>query len=173
MGQPAGDPLSALVVRTEDRSRAAGIYGTIITAAVLASSGPRLPTDDLVASVVVTLLIYWVAEQYAELLGTHLGGGRVPTWHDVRAALASTWPMVSASFLPLLFLVLAWEAGASEQVAANVGLIVAVGLMILYAWLAGRAAQVRGLRLVIIAAVAAGLGLLMIVLKDIVILHLH
>ena len=40
------------------KSRAAGIYGAIITAAILDTAGNRLPTDALVIAVVVTLVVY-------------------------------------------------------------------------------------------------------------------
>lgn len=160
-------------VRSSGRRRAAGIYGTIITAAVIAATGVRLTTLALVFSVLVTLLVYWVAEEYAELLGEQLEAGRLPTWLEIRTALAATWPMVSASYLPLLALVLARWLGASPSAAANVGLVVAVMLMILYGWSAGRAARVDGKRLFVITSVAAALGLMMIVLKDVVLIHLH
>jgi Flp pilus assembly protein TadB len=160
-------------VRSSGRRRAAGIYGTIITAAVIAATGVRLTTLALVISVLVTLLVYWVAEEYAELLGEQLEAGRLPTWLEIRTALAATWPMVSASYVPLLALVLARWLGASPSAAANVGLVVAVMLMILYGWSAGRAARVDGKRLFVITSVAAALGLMMIVLKDVVLIHLH
>jgi Flp pilus assembly protein TadB len=160
-------------VRSSGRRRAAGIYGTIITAAVIAATGVRLTTLALVVSVLVTLLVYWVAEEYAELLGEQLEAGRLPTWLKIRTALAATWPMVSASYVPLLALVLARWLGASPSAAANVGLVVAVMLMILYGWSAGRAARVDGKRLFVITSVAAALGLMMIVLKDVVLIHLH
>ena len=51
------------------RRRAAGIYGTVITAAVLASAGGRLPTTALASAVLITLIVYWVAELYSEILG--------------------------------------------------------------------------------------------------------
>ena len=95
--------------------RAAGIYGAIVTAALLAAVGGRLPTDALVVSVVVTLLVYWVAEEYAEILAEQTEGGVLPTWASIRGALAATWPMVSASFAPLLALLLARLAGASAS----------------------------------------------------------
>ena len=88
--------------RTPGPRRAAGIYGTIITAAVLAAAGDDVPTQALAVSIVVTLLVYWLAEEYAEILGEQLEGGRLPTWGAIRAALAATWPMVSASGIPLL-----------------------------------------------------------------------
>jgi hypothetical protein len=39
------------------KSRAAGIYGAIITAAILDTVGNRLPIDALVVAVVVTLVV--------------------------------------------------------------------------------------------------------------------
>ncbi len=84
-----------------------------------------------------------------------------------------TWPMVSASYAPLLALVLARLAGASALTAANIGLVAAVVLLIIYGWLAGRAAQLRGRKLLAAVSVAAALGLVMILLKDLVLIHLH
>ena len=85
---------------------------------------------------VVTLLVYWVAEEYAEILGEQAEGGTLPTWAYIRAALAATWPMVSASYAPLLALLLARLAGASALAAANVGLVAATVLLV-DPWLVG------------------------------------
>jgi hypothetical protein len=153
--------------------RAAGIYGTIITAAVLAAIGGHVRTLPLAVSILVTLLVYWLAEEYAELLGDQLEGGHLPTWADARVALAATWPMVSASYIPLAALVLASLAGASPSSAANAGLAAAVVLLMIYAWSAGRAARLTGRQLLIVTSVAGALGVLMIVLKDVVLIHLH
>ncbi len=154
------------------RRRAAGIYGAIITAAILAAAGGHLPTGALVVSVVVTLLVYWLAEEYAELLG-EATGGKLPSRAHIRQALAATWPMVSASYLPLLALVLARAAGASALVAANVGLVATILLLTAHAWTAARAAKLHGWRLLFAVSVAAALGLTMVALKDLVLLHLH
>jgi hypothetical protein len=155
------------------RRRAAGIYGAIITAAILAAVGGHLPTVALVVSVVVTLVVYWLAEEYAELLGEQIAGGRLPSRAYIGAALQATWPMVSASYLPLLALLLARAAGASANLAANVGLIAAVLLLTAHGWWAARAAQLHGRPLLVATSVAALLGLAMIALKDLVLIHLH
>ena len=155
------------------RRRAAGIYGAIITAAILDTAGGHLSTAALVISVVVTLLVYWIAEEYAEVLGEHTAGGRLPSRASIQGALAATWPMVSASYAPLLAVVLATLAGASEFTAANVGLVVAMVLLTIHGWLAGRAAQLQGWKLLVATSIAAGLGLVMILLKDLVLIHLH
>jgi len=124
----------------------------------------------LVISVVVTLLVYWIAEEYAEVLGEHTAGGQLPSRASIQGALAATWPMVTASYLPLLAAVL---AGASALTAANAGLVVAVVLLTVHGWLAGRAAQLQSWRLLVATSIAAGLGLVMILLKDLVLTHLH
>ncbi len=109
------------------RRRAAGIYGTIVTAAVMAAAGSRLPTLELETSILVTLLV----------------------------------------------LLLVRAAGTSAPAAANAGLISALVLLVFYDWSAGRAADLRGARLLFITSIAAVLGLLMIVLKNVVLVHMH
>jgi len=157
----------------QGQRRAAGIYGAIITAAILDTAGGHVSTTALVVSVVVTLLVYWIAEEYAEVLGEQAGGGQLPSRASIRAALVSTWPMVTASYLPLLALVVAKVAGASALTAANVGLAVAVVLLTVHGWQAGRSARLQGLKLLLATSIAAGLGLVMILLKDLVLIHLH
>ena len=70
--------------RNPGQRRAAGIYGAIITAAILDTAGGRLSTEALVITVVVTLLVYWLAEEYAEVLGEQAAGGALPGWAYVR-----------------------------------------------------------------------------------------
>jgi hypothetical protein len=158
---------------TKGRRRAAGIYGAIITAAILDTAGSTMSTDALVIAVVITLVVYWLAEEYAELLGEQVEGGRLPTWARIQEALAETWPMVSASFVPLLALVIVRLAGASELTAANAGLVAALLLLVIHGWSAARASHLRGRQLLLTTSIAVALGLAMIALKDVVLIHLH
>jgi hypothetical protein len=159
--------------RNLGQRRAAGIYGAIVTAAILDTAGGHVSTAVLVVSVVVTLLVYWIAEEYAEVVGEQVEGGPLPSRASVRRALTSTWPMVSASYAPLLALVLARLAGASDLTAANVGLVAAVVLLTVHGWLAARAAQLHGWPLFLATSIAAALGIVMILLKDLILTHLH
>jgi hypothetical protein len=173
---PQGDapkvPPAAGSARAGSR-RAAGIYGAIITAAVMAAAGGSLPTSALAVSVLVTLVVYWLAEQYAELLAQPERNGKWPRWAHAQAALTDSWPMVSASFVPIVALVVARGAGASAPSAATIGVVVAIALLTFHGWSAGRAAQFHGWQLAATTAIAAGLGLAMVVLKNLVIHHLH
>jgi hypothetical protein len=68
------------------------MYGTIVTAAVIAAGGNQLSTAALEATVFVTLVIYWLAEQYAQLLGEHTHAGRLPALSLIRSSLSASWP---------------------------------------------------------------------------------
>jgi hypothetical protein len=159
--------------RTAGRRRASGIYGSIVTAAILTSAGGQLPTLPLAIAVVVTLLVYWTAEEYAELLGGHVDDGKFPGMAQISAELRATWPMVTASYGPLGALLLARLAGASPVTAANAGLAAAVMLLVYHAWSAARAAQLRGTTLIGATCAAGLLGVVMILMKNLVLVHLH
>jgi hypothetical protein len=160
-------------VHAAGRRRAAGIYGTVITAAVLASAGGHLATAALAVAVLLTLVVYWIAEQYAEVLAEETEHGHLPRWSTIRSGMANTWPMVSAAYIPVLALLVARLFGASHAAAANVGLIIATALLTIQGWTAGRAAGLRGSHLIIATLIAASLGLIMILLKNFVISNLH
>jgi hypothetical protein len=139
----------------------------------MTAAGKSLPTLALAISVLVTLIVYWIAEEYAAVLGEQASEGRLPSAARIRAGLAVSWPMVSTSFAPLVVLVLVRVAGASAPAAANFGLAAAVVLLTVHGWAAARAADLGGWRLVASTATAAALGLVMVALKNLVILHLH
>jgi len=172
---PDGSPplLAGLGLRQHARQLSAGIYGTIITAAILASAGTQLPTTELAVSVLVTLTVYWIAEEYADLLGDQIAGARPPGWRQIRAALAVSWTMVSASYLPLVVLLIATWAGAAATDAASAALVAASGELVVYALAAGRAAALQARPRFLVAASAAVLGLAMIALKVFVLTSLH
>jgi hypothetical protein len=143
-----------------------------VTAAVIAAGGNQLSTAALEATVLVTLLVYWIAEQYAELLGEHTHAGRLPSMSAVRSSLAAAWPMVTASFIPLVSLLVARLLGASAPGAADVALGVTLALLVTHGHAAGRAAGLRGARLTMVTATAGLLGIAMVILK-VVLQHHH
>jgi hypothetical protein len=167
-GTSAEDAPPPAARSTAARRRSAGIYGTIVASAVLAAGGAHLRTVPLAVTVLVTLLVYWAAEGYAELLSEQIHAGHLPTRVQLRASLVGIWPMVSASFVPLLAMLVARLLGATTRNAATVGLVVAIALLVAHGWAAGRASQLRGLRLLAVTLIAGGFGVVMIVLKLVV-----
>ena len=171
-GHDGGEALPATgSERVVPARRAAGIYGLIVTASVLATGGTSLPVIPLAVAVFVTLLVYWLAEEYAELL-EHASSGHLPTWRRTRSMLLAKWPMVSASYVPLIVLVVARLLGTTTSTAALFALIGTVMLLMVSAWRAGRSAGLTGVPLGGMTVVAGLLGLGMIGLK-IGITHLH
>jgi Na+-driven multidrug efflux pump len=144
-----------------------------VTAAIIAAAGGHLRTIALAAAIVVTLIVYWVAEEYAELLGARAEQTQPLSRGYVRAELVATWPMVSASYGPVAALLVARLFGASDAVAADIGLAAAILLLVGHSWSAGRAARLRGRQLIMTTCVAAVFGLVMVVLKHVVLVYLH
>jgi hypothetical protein len=161
----ADDVPPPVIRRSAARRRSAGIYGTIVASAVLAAGGAHLRTVPLAVTVVVTLLVYWAAEGYAELLGEHAHAGRLPTRSHVQASLAAIWPMVTASYVPLLALLVTRILGADPKTAATVALVVAIVLLLIQGWVGGKASQLHGLRLLAVTLIAGAFGVAMILLK--------
>jgi len=73
--------------------------------------------------------------------------------------------VVSASYVPLLALLVARALGATAKNAAMGALVVTVVLLVAHGWAAGRAAQLRGPRLLLVTLIAGAFGVVMILLK--------
>lgn len=150
--------------RHTEESTAAGIYGTIVGAAVMASSHAERAVA-VIASVAVTLLIYWAAERYARLVAERIHSGRRPTWAETRQRLAFGWEIVTASMLPLAVLAVCAALGVGLTAAVFAGLVCSTVLLSLAGWEIGRSGHLsRGERLAL-AGISGSFGAVMVVLK--------
>ena len=78
-------PGSVRVVHDTEEGTAAGIYGIIVSAAVMAAS--HLPSAAAtVVAVLGTLVIYWAAERYARVIAERIHEGRRPSLRRLRRA---------------------------------------------------------------------------------------
>jgi hypothetical protein len=143
---------------------AAGIYGVIIGAAVMATSHGQSSTAVAVA-VLVTLTIYWAAERYARLVAERIHDGRGLTWHEVRVQVTSGWTIVTASALPLAVLVLGDLLGLDTQVAVFFALGASTLLLFGAGWEIGREASLSAGERTLMAVGASAFGVVMVVLK--------
>ena len=89
------------MARDDEESTADGIYGVIVSAAVMAASHAETAVA-LAAAVLITLAIYWGAERYARLVAERIHNGHRPNRAQVRRQLTSGWEIVTASALPLV-----------------------------------------------------------------------
>jgi hypothetical protein len=143
---------------------AAGIYGIIVSAAVLASSHAPTATATA-ATVLVTLGVYWAAERYARILAERIHEGHRPRWETVRTQLAGGWEMITASLLPLGVLVVARLTGTTLRTAVLAALGCSTVLLCMAGWRIGRYGRLSALEQVLSSAIAGLFGVAMIVLK--------
>jgi hypothetical protein len=150
--------------REDEESTATGIYGTIVGAAVMASSHAD-SAGTVIAGVAVTLLVYWAAERYSRLVAERIHAGRKPTWREVGRQLGTGWEFVTASALPLLVLVILTARGTDLTSAVFASLGCSTLLLCLAGWEIGHGTGLSGLERTALVVVAGGFGGLMIVLK--------
>ena len=118
--------------RNAGRARAAGIYGTIVTAAVLTTGGGNVGVVPLAVLVFGTLVVYWLAELYAEVLGSHVHEGHLPRGAEMRLLVGTSWPMVTASYVPLVVLLVVALFGFSVSVASYAALTATIFLLVVH-----------------------------------------
>lgn len=164
---PSFDHLLRIARRTlPTRNPAGAVYGTVITAALIAENAIlQADVPVIVVTVTVALLIYWVAHTYAQLLAGGLNSGDRHAWGAaLQHALAEEWPMVEASFAPLAILLLVWMF-ARAQVAVSVALWLTTVLLFVWGMLAGRRAGLHGRATLLTGVVSAAFGIAIASLK--------
>ena len=161
--QPVRPPRIRLVHDGEEAT-AAGIYGIIVGAAVVAASHAGRAVL-VIGAVLVTLAVYWAAERYARIIAERIHAGHRPAWHTVRRQLTTGWEMVSASVLPLLVLGAVRVLGGSLVAAEIASLACSTVLLGAAGWRIGGQGRLHPGERVVSTAVAAAFGVAMIVLK--------
>ncbi|SES31833.1 hypothetical protein SAMN05216199_2823 [Pedococcus cremeus] len=151
-------------VPTEE-STAATIYGVIVSAGVMAAAHAETALAVVVA-VLVTLVIYWVAERYARLVAERIHRGHRPTWAQAREQLTDGWEMVSASYLPLAVLSVLSLLGVELYGAVLSALVCSTVLLCVAGWAMGRKGQLTTRERVVSTVVAGLFGVVMIALKS-------
>jgi len=141
------------------------ITGTVVCAAAIAYGAGHLETTgQLSLAILGTVGVYWLAHLHAVTIGSSLTHSHHPIV-ALRHALRETIAIAGASIVPLLVLLLAHLAGASLRGAATIALLVTIGLLAVYSYVAGsRGGLELGGRLAS-AAAGAGIGVLVALLK--------
>jgi hypothetical protein len=161
---PHPAPTPAVESAHQEEATAAGIYGIIICAAVMATAHtPSAAATDI--AVLVTLIIYWAAERYARIVAERIHQGHRPSWHIVRDQVTGGWEMITASFIPLAVLTVVRVAGASLRTATIVALICSTMLLCVAGWRVGARGRLSRLEQVISTLVAGAFGAAIILLK--------
>ncbi len=152
------------VTGATEESTAAGIYGLIVSSAVMAASHAESAAAVIVA-VLVTLVIYWGAERYSRLVAERIHAGHRPTWRQVRLQLTAGLEMVAASALPLAVLAVLRVLGLDLTHAVTWALVCSTLLLCVAGWETGRHGQLTRLERLASTAVAGFFGVVLTLLK--------
>jgi hypothetical protein len=150
--------------QASQESTAAGLYGVIVSAAVMAAS--HAPSAlAVIGAVLVTLVVYWAAERYARLVAERIHTGHRPTWRQVRHQLTAGWAIVAASALPLAVLALVRLLGVDLVRGVFLALSCSTFLLCVAGWEVGRHGRLSLGERLVSAVVAGAFGGGLIVLK--------
>jgi hypothetical protein len=157
----AGEPVRPDV----HRRRASALYGLIIGAAVLATSGVEERLAFVALSLVMTLAVYWVAETYVHVMAER-GVERHELSRDTAMTIARDGlPLITVSGVPLAVLVICALAGMSTVRAADWALYANTLVLLIAGYRISRDAGLVGVKLVGSVIVSGLLGLAMVGLK--------
>jgi len=146
------------------------VYGQILTISVVAalSEDAQAGPSEIFFSVVLTMLVFWLAHLYAEAVAQRLERPDPLSWREVRGLMSQEWPIMRAALPALLALGLGWAGVVSSRMATN--LAIAAGVVALFGWglLIGRRSYLSPVATVGAVALNGGLGLAIVALKIIV-----
>jgi hypothetical protein len=153
---------------------ARAIYGTILVMAVITalSHDDSVRSAELIAGVLATTFVFWIAHVYAEVLGQRVEGeggegGRFG-FANVAVAARGEWPLVEASLLPVLCLLLGVVGLVETKTAVAIAIGAGVVELFAYGIAAGRRLRLSLRGTIAVAVVNGALGLLIVLLKVLV-----
>jgi hypothetical protein len=153
-----------------DRNPSGAVYGVIVIGALLAAeSGQHESYLDAFASAAVAAALYWLAHAYAGILGARLAAGTRLSGAALFRALAHDWALIRGASLPLLALLGAAVAGATEETAVSVAVWSSVACLFGFELIAGLRSRAKPGELALEVAVSLTMGVAILALK--VILH--
>ena len=146
------------------------VYGQILTISVVAelSEDSQAGSTEIFFSVLLTMVVFWLAHVYAEAVAVRLDRAEPLTWREVRAMMGEEWPMMRAAIPPLLALALAWAGVVSERSGINLALGLGIVALLGWGWVIARRSNLSRLGTVASVAVNGLFGLAIVALKIIV-----
>lgn len=144
----------------------ASVYGLLTVGAVLAAeSASRETYAETVGAVVLALILYWLADSYAELVALRVGEAERLTPSAMGRMLLQELPIVAGGAPPLVAVLIAWAAGAGLNTGLVVSLVTAAVTILVTEVIAGVQADLSGRELAIQTFVGTVLGLLVLALR--------
>ncbi|MGI8713959.1 MAG: hypothetical protein ACR2NR_12445 [Solirubrobacteraceae bacterium] len=146
------------------------VYGTILVTTLLVAESPKRESYvKTVGAVAISLVVYWLANSYAEFTGQRVTRSEPFHVREFASTAQHELAVIYGALVPLLALLICWAAGATLQTAVTVAIWTAVTMIVATEVVIGVRAELTGRHLVIQTGMGMLLGLLMIALR--VLLH--
>ena len=146
------------------------VYGIITVGALMAAeSGHHESYADAVGSAFIATGLYWLLHAYSSVLGRRLATGGRLTASALSHSLTEEWAIVRGAAVPLIALLLAWAAGASQETGVTAALWSAVASLVAFELVAGIRSRATPRELALEVGVGMAMGGAILALK--VLLH--
>ncbi len=154
-------PSPAPVAHGAVRGLAAGIYGQVVVTSIVAALEvhEQSPPARTFAAVVATMLVFWLAHAYAEVIAG------ADDWRDTGRILREEGAMVVVTVPTLCVLLLGVAHVLSRESAALAAVYVGAAMLFLLAAIAARRIGRSATSVILTAVLGAGFGLVVVVLK--------
>jgi hypothetical protein len=153
--------------RAEGRANVAGaIYGQILVTSFVAALSEVVDVDagEIFASLLVTMLVFWLAHVYADAVEQRLEREDPLTWREVWSIARYEWPGLQAAVPALVAVGLGWAGALSTLTAVRLAL--GLGIVALLAWgVIARASRLSVLATLGSVALNGAFGLGIVTLK--------
>jgi len=167
---PIGQARPTVATKTEDdsekprgRDYTSAVYGSVLAATVVVSSGDLRSPAALSVLLVVSGIVFWIAHVYAATVAGRHGG-----WHvgSIQAGMKHEWPVAFAAIPPAIA---AAVCGLIPTVSVSDGawaaLVVAIGEQQLWGYAAVRNAKLTGPALTRTMLLNVVMGFIIVALK--------
>jgi hypothetical protein len=148
------------------RNPAGAVYGLITIGALLAAeSGLRDTYPETVGSAAIAIVLYWFAHSYADVLGLRLSEQRRVDTGELWHTFVQDWAIAKGASLPLLALLVAWAAGASQTTSVTAAVWTVVASLIAFELAAGIRSRAKPGELAVEVLVGTTMGLAVLALR--------
>jgi hypothetical protein len=146
------------------------VYGTILVATLLSAESVKQETyPKTIGAVAIALLLYWVANSYAEFTGDRIEQGEHFTYAGLFRNAIGELALLYGAAVPLLVLLIGWATRAPLSSAVSAAIWTAAAMIVVTEIVIGVRAQLTGRELIRQSAFGVLLGLLVIAVR--VLLH--
>jgi len=152
-----------------ERNYAPAIYGSLLVTGIVAVQWKAdASTDPIAATVVVSVVVFWLAHVWSEIVNRRVRGGIAID--EAREIALDEASMLASLLLPAIVLGVGPRLGLSVDTAIEIALVVCISQLFLWGVVVGRAAHHGWVLPLVVAIVDSLLGIVLVALK-VMVLH--